>query len=147
MENRNGLLVDLRVAEANGRAECETALVMLEANKVSAGRITVGADKGYDTAEFVAECRAIDVVPHVAQNITSHRGSKVDHRTTRHPGYAISQRVRKRVEEIFGWAKTTGNFRRTRFRGVLRTQLAAYLVGAAYNLIRMARLLPHLITA
>jgi transposase len=147
MENRNGLLVDLRVAQANGRAECETALAMLEDNKAAAGRITLGADKGYDTAEFVAECRAIDVVPHVAQNITAHRGSKIDRRTTRQPGYAISQRIRKRVEEIFGWAKTTGNFRRTRFRGRPRTQLAAYLMGAAYNLVRMARLLPHLITA
>ncbi len=147
MENRNGLLVDLRIAEANGRAECETALEMLEESKSTAGRITVGADKGYDTTEFVTECRAIDVVPHVAQNITAHRGSKVDDRTTRHPGYAISQRIRKRVEEIFGWAKTTGHFRRTRFRGRPRTQLAAYVVGAAYNLLRMARLLPHLITA
>src|SRR5579862_4505047 len=78
MENRNGLLVDLRVAEANGRAEWETALAMLEDSKQSAGTITVGADKGYDNTEFVAECRAIDVVPHVAQNITTHRGSKVD---------------------------------------------------------------------
>ena len=147
MENRNGLLVDLRMAEANGRAECEAALAMLDENNVAAGRITVGADKGYDTAEFVAECRASDVMPHVAQNITSHRGSKIDGRTTRQAGYAISQRIRKRVEEIFGWVKTTGNFRRTRFRGRLRTQLAAYVVGAAYNLLRMARLLPHLITA
>jgi transposase len=147
MENRNGLLVDLRVAEANGRAEWETALAMLEDSKQSAGTITVGADKGYDNTEFVAECRAIDVVPHVAQNITTHRGSKVDGRTTRHAGYAISQRIRKRVEEIFGWAKTVGHFRRTRFRGRRRTQLAAYVVGAAYNLLRMARLLPALIPA
>ena len=146
MENRNGLLVDLRVAAATGRAECETALAMLDDTKEHAGHITVGADKGYDTAEFVAECRAIDVVPHVAQSITAYRGSKIDGRTTRHPGYGVSQRVRKRVEEIFGWAKTTANFRRTRFRGRLRTQLAAYVVGAAYNLLRMARLLPHLIT-
>jgi transposase len=146
MENRNGLLVDLRVAEANGRAECETALAMLDETKLRVGPVTVGADKGYDTAEFVAECRAIDVVPHVAQNITEYRGSRVDGRTTRHPGYAVSQRVRKRVEEIFGWAKTTANFRRTRFRGRLRTQLAAYVVGAAYNLLRMARLLSHLVT-
>ena len=147
MENRNGLLADLRIAEANGRAECATALAMLDAVKMRAKAVTVGADKGYDTAAFVAECRAIDVVPHIAQNITTYRGSRIDGRTTRHPGYAVSQRIRKRVEEIFGWAKTTANFRRTRFRGRSRTQLAAYVVGAAYNLLRMARLLPHLVTA
>ena len=147
MENRHGLLVDLRIAEANGRAECETALAMLDASKLRVGPVTVGADKAYDTTEFVTECRAIDVVPHVAQNITEHRGSMIDARTTRHPGYALSQRIRKRVEEIFGWAKTTGNFRRTRFRGRPRTQLAAYVVGAAYNLLRMARLLPSVVPA
>jgi transposase len=143
MENRNGLLVDLRIAEANGRAECETALAMLDESKLRRGPITVGGDKGYDTTEFVAECRAIDAVPHVAQNITEYRGSMIDARTTRHAGYAISQRIRKRVEEIFGWGKTVGNFRRTRFRGRQRTQLAAYVVGAAYNLLRIARLLPE----
>jgi transposase len=143
MENRNGLLLDLRIAEANGRAECETALMMLEAHKETSGTVTVGADKGYDSTDFVTECRAINVVPHVAQNITEHRGSKIDARTTRHPGYAVSQRIRKRIEEIFGWGKTVGNFRRTRFRGRDRTQLAAYLVGAAYNLLRIAKLIPQ----
>lgn len=142
MENRNGLLVDFRVAEANGRAECEVALAMLDENKLRRGPATIGADKGYDTHDFVAECRAMNVVPHIAQVITAHRGSAIDSRTTRHPGYAISQRIRKRVEEIFGWAKTVGNFRKTRFRGRSRTQLAAYLVGAAYNLLRIARLAP-----
>jgi transposase len=142
MENRNGLLVDFRVAEANGRAECEIALAMLDENKIRRGPATVGADKGYDTHDFVAECRAINVVPHIAQVVTEHRGSAIDSRTTRHPGYAVSQRIRKRVEEIFGWAKTVGNFRKTRFRGKPRTQLAAYLVGAAYNLLRIARLAP-----
>jgi transposase len=142
MENRNGLLVDFRVAEANGRAECETALAMLDEYKEKAGSITVGADKGYDSHEFVAECRALNVVPHVAQNIHEHRGSAVDDRTTRHAGYAISQRIRKRVEEIFGWCKTVGGFRRTKYRGRQRTQMAAFLVGAAYNLLRITRLLP-----
>lgn len=142
MENRNGLLVDFRVAEANGTAERDVALTMLDENKLRRGSITLGADKGYDTREFVDECRALNVVPHVAQQITVQRGSAIDSRTTRHPGYAVSQRIRKRVEEIFGWAKTVGGFRRTRFHGMDRTQLAAYVVGAAYNLLRIARLAP-----
>ena len=107
------------------------------------GAVTLGADKAYDTYDFVEECRAINVVPHVAQAITEYRGSAIDGRTTRHPGYAISQRIRKRVEEIFGWAKTVGNFRRTRFKGEARTQLAAYFVAAAYNLLRITKLLPN----
>jgi transposase len=142
MENRNGLLVDFRVGEANGRAEREVALEMLDEHKTVRGAATVGADKGYDTHDFVAECRSMNVVPHVARVINEHRGSAIDERTTRHPGYAISQRIRKRVEEIFGWAKTVGGFRRTRFRGRRRTQLAAYFVAAAYNLVRIARLAP-----
>jgi transposase len=142
MENRNGLLVDFRVAEANGRAEREVALAMLDEHKARRGAATLGADKGYDTHDFVAECRAMNVVPHVAQVINAYRGSAIDARTTRHPGYGISQRIRKRVEEIFGWAKTVGGFRRTRFKGRKRTQLAAYVVAAAYNLVRMARLAP-----
>jgi IS5 family transposase len=142
MENRSGLLVDFRVAEANGRAEREVALSMLDEHKTVRGPATVGADKGYDTHDFIAECRAMNVVPHVAQIINEHRGSAIDARTTRHPGYAISQRIRKRVEEIFGWAKTVGGFRRTRYRGRSRTQLAAYMVGAAYNLVRLSRLVP-----
>jgi transposase len=143
MENRHGLLVDFRVTQATGFAERETALAMLDARKERSGPITLGADKGYDTHDFVEECRAMNVVPHVAQAITAYRGSAIDGRTTRHPGYAVSQRVRKRVEEIFGWAKTVGNFRKTRFIGVARTQLAAYLVGAAYNLLRISKLLPN----
>jgi transposase len=139
MENRNGLLVDLRIDEANGRAERDVALEMLAA--VGRTRRTVGADKGYDTRDFVEGCRERGITPHVAQNI-SNRRSRVDDRTTRHPGYTISQRVRKRVEEIFGWAKTVGGFRRTRFKGQRRTQAAAYMVGAAYNLVRMLKLLP-----
>jgi transposase len=142
MENRNGLLVDFRVAEANGYAERAVALAMLDDHKAAHGPATVGADKGYDTRDFVAECRAMNVVPHVAQLINEYRGSAIDARTTRHPGYGVSQRIRKRVEEIFGWAKTVGGFRRTRYRGQQRTQLAAYVVAAAYNLVRIARLAP-----
>lgn len=139
MENRNGLLVDLRIAEANGYAERTVALAMLD--KAGRTRRTVGADKGYDTSDFVEGCRERGVVPHVAQH-TKNRRSRIDERTTRHAGYAVSQRIRKRVEEIFGWAKTTGGFRRTRFLGKRRTQAAAYVVGAAYNLMRMTRLMP-----
>jgi IS5 family transposase len=100
---------------------------------------TLAGDKGYDTRQCVADLRARNVTPHVAQN-TKGRRSAIDRRTTHHPGYAISQRKRKRVEEIFGWVKTVGGFRRTRFIGLNLTQLAAYLVATAYNLVRMARL-------
>jgi transposase len=141
MENRNGIMVDLRVGPATGRAECEQGLELLQ-GVGGVHRITVAADKGYDRAEFVAACRALNVTPHVAQNERRPGGSALDLRTTGWPGYGVSQRVRKRVEEIFGWIKTVGNFRRTRYRGVERTSLAAYLVGAAYNLLRIAKLCP-----
>jgi transposase len=138
MENRNGLLVDLRISEANGRAEPETAVEML-ADVATGRRITVAADKAYDTAAFVDACRAMNVTPQVAQN-RARRRSAIDGRTTRHRGYGVAQRIRKRVEEIFGWTKGTGGLRRTRFKGRDRTQLYAYLVGAAYNLLRIAKL-------
>src|SRR6266403_6252312 len=141
MENRNGLMIDVRVGQASGRAECEQGLEMLQELR-GPRRITVADDKGYDTAAFVASCRALKVTPHVAQNERRPGGSALDLRTTNWPGYAVSQRVRKRVEEIFGWIKTVGNFRRTRYRGVERTSFAAYLVGAAYNLLRIAKLCP-----
>ena len=115
---------------------------MCDENKRVRRPATIGADKGYDTHDFVAECRAMNVVPHVAQIINERRGSAIDARTTRHPGYAISQRIRKRVEEIFGCAKTVGGFRRTRYRGRSPTQLVAYMIGAAYNLVRLSRLVP-----
>jgi len=140
MENRNGLLLDLRISTANGTAERRVALNMLDEELPGTKRITLGGDKGFDTQEFVAQCREHNVTPHVAQNITNHRDSAVDDRTTRYAGYEVSQRIRKRVEEIFGWQKTIGNFRKTRYRGMRRIQLACYLVGAAYNLIRMVRL-------
>jgi transposase len=139
MENRNGIVIDLRVGHATGRAECEQGLAMLQQLRGSS-RITVAGDKGYDAAGFVAGCHDLNVTPHVAQNERRRGGSALDHRTTSWPGYAVSQRVRKRVEEIFGWIKTVGNFRRTRYRGLERTQFAAYLVGAAYNLLRIAKL-------
>jgi transposase len=143
MENRHGLIVDFRVVEANGTAERTTALQMVRETLVGTHRITLGADKGYDTRDFVAGCRELNVTPHVACNDRRKGGSAIDARTTRHAGYSVSQRIRKRVEEIFGWVKTVGNFRRTRYKGQARTQLAAHLVGAAYNLVRIARLLPE----
>jgi transposase len=140
MENRNGLLVGFQMDEANGFAERRNALQMLEDNAVKDRRITVGGDKGYDTADFVRDCREINVTPHIAQTSDPRRRSAIDDRTTRHPGYLISQRKRKRVEEIFGWMKTVGNFRRTRFKGLRRTRLAATMVAATYNLLRICRL-------
>jgi transposase len=141
MENRHGLLCDFRIAEATGFAEREVALQMLTDRIDGPTRVTLGADKGYDTRDFVAGCRSLHVVPHVTQNTARSGGSAIDARTTHHAGYAVSQRIRKRVEEIFGWLKTVGGFRRTRFHGVAKTQLAAHLAGAAYNLLRIAKLL------
>jgi len=142
MENRNGLVVDTRVTLTTGRAEREAALAMLESVPGSQRVTPLGADKGYDTKDFVASVRGLGVTPHVAQN-TSGRASAVDTRTTRHPGYAISQRTRKRVEEIFGWVKTVVLMRKTRHKGVDRvgwTFTFTFTV-AAYNLVRMRNLL------
>jgi transposase len=141
MENRHGLLVELQIATASGTAERETAIVMLDGLVPGTSRVTLGADKGYDTRDFVELCKERNVTPHVAQNISARRSSAIDGRTTRHPGYGVSQVIRKRVEEIFGWFKTVANFRKTRFKGLERTQFASHLVGAAYNLMRIAKLL------
>jgi transposase len=141
MENRNGLCVAVSVADANPATERTEAVRLLKRLRRRGFRpTTVGGDKAYDTQQFVDDVRALGIAPHVAQNITRHRGSKIDARTTRHAGYTISQRCRKRVEEIFGWAKTIGGLRKTRYRGRDRTQLWAYFVGSAYNLLRMAKL-------
>jgi transposase len=139
MENRNGLLVDLRIDRMSGTLEIDAALEMLDENV--AGRSTVGADKAYDTRRFVEESRRRGATPHVAQNITAHRGSTIDGRTTRHAGYEVSLIVRRRIEQIFGWMKDFGGLGRSRFRGLERTRLAAYMVAAAYNLLRMSRLM------
>lgn len=142
MENRNGLLVDFQVTVATGTAEREMTPEMLATAQARGFHpTTVGADKGYDTRACVAEVRALGVTPHVARNVSARRTSAIDGRTTRHPGYATSQQIRKRVEEIFGWMKTVGGFRRTRFRGLARTHHAGYLVATAYNLVRMSKLL------
>jgi transposase len=139
MENRNGLVVETDTTLATGTAEREAAADMVE--ELSAGhRITVGADKAYDTADFVAEMRRQGVTPHVAQNSKGRR-SAIDGRTIRHPGYAVSQRIRKRIEAVFGWMKTIGGQRKTRFRGTARVGWLFTLAAAAYNLVRLPKLL------
>jgi len=137
-ENRNGLVVDARLTQATGKAEREAALDMLK-QKAASKTVTLGADRGYDTAEFVAELRKLNVTPHVARNDTNRR-SAIDARTTRHAGYAVSQRKRKRVEEVFGWLKTVALQRKTRFIGPERTGWMFTLSAAAYNLVRMRNL-------
>jgi transposase len=139
MENRSGLVVAARMTPATGRAEREAAIAMVEAVP-GRHRITLGADKGYDAGDFVADLRALKVTPHVAQN-TSGRRSRIDGRTTRHPGYSASQKVRKRIEEAFGWVKVVAGQRKTRFRGTDRVGWAFTLAAAAYNLIRLPKLL------
>ena len=139
MENRHALVVDTRLSLATGTAEREAALEMV-ANCPGHHRITLGADKAYDVAEFVADLRDLKVTPHVAQNTTNRR-SAIDGRTTRHSGYAVSRRVRKRIEEVFGWTKATAGFRKTRHRGVARVGWMFTLTATAYNLIRLPKLL------
>jgi transposase len=139
-ENRNGLIVNAEVFQANGTAERDAALVMLE-QIPSARRATVGADKGYDTKDFIAECRHLNVTPQVAQNVKRNGGSAIDGRTTRHAGYAISQQKRKRIEECFGWLKTIALIRKVRHRGIEKVGWVFTFAAAAYNLVRMRNLL------
>jgi transposase len=139
MENRHGLIVDATLTPATGTAEREAALTML-GRQPGRHRATLGADKAYDVADFVAALRALNVTPHLAQN-TSGRRSAIDRRTTRHPGYALSQRIRKRIEEAFGWIKTCGGLRKTRHRGTPRVGWMFTLTAAACNLIRLPKLL------
>jgi len=139
MENRNGLVVDAMLTHATGTAEREAALAML-ARMEGRHRITLGADKAYDAAQFIAALRDIKVTPHVAQHNNGRR-SAIDRRTTRHAGYAVSQRIRKKIEEIFGWAKTSGGMRKTRHRGQARVGWAFTLTAAAYNLVRLPKLM------
>jgi transposase len=135
MENRHGLVVDVETVQASGTGEVEAALRMLD--RVGGDRrLTVGGDKNYDQHPFVDTCRSLNVTPHVAQK----QHSAVDGRTTRHPGYATSQQLRKRVEEIFGWEKTVGGCRKLRFRGLRRVDQWFTLAAAAFNLVRMATL-------
>jgi len=137
-ENRNNLIIDARLTEANGTAERTTSLDMIDDNAKPGS--TVGADKLYDTADFVAGCRERGCTPHVAQN-DSCRRSAIDGRTTRHPGYAISMIKRKRIEEPFGWIKTIGGLRKTRHRGRDLVEWFFVITATAYNLIRIPKIL------
>jgi IS5 family transposase len=139
MDNRHGLIVDAMVTPATGTAEREAAEAML-GRQAGRHRATLGADKGYDAAGLVAALRALKVTPHIAQN-SSGRRSAIDRRTTRHRGYAVSQRVRQRIEEAFGWIKTVGGLRKTRHRGIARVGWMFTLTAAACNLIRLPKLL------
>ena len=139
MENRNGLVVDATLTTATGTAEREAAIAMV-GDLPEGGRITLGGDKAYDTQDFVAEMRRLGVTPHVSQN-TKGRRSAIDGRTTRHAGYAVSVRVRKRIEEVFGWIKTVAGLRKTRHRGTVRVGWMFTFAAAAYNLVRIPNLL------
>jgi transposase len=138
MENRNGLAVDVAVLPATGTAEREAAIEMIAA-RPDTGRITLGGDKNYDTQDFVAQLRELEVTPHVAQNDTNRR-SAIDGRTTHHAGYALSQQKRKRIEEIFGWLKTVGGLRKLRHCGHERVTWMFTFAVAVYNLVRIRNL-------
>jgi hypothetical protein len=140
MENRSGLLVDACLTRADGHAERVAALHMIEPLADRSCTITLGADKAYDAEDFVNELRSLRVRPHVAQN-NNGRSSVIDGRTTRHGGYAISQRLRKRIEEAFGWIKTVAGQEKTKLRGLDRVGFAFTFAAAAYNLVRLPKLL------
>jgi transposase len=141
MENRNGLCVDIRVAPPSGYAERDEALEMIRRlRRRGFEPSTLGADKAYDVGDFPHALNALGIKPHIAVNKHRPPGSPV-RRVARGRAYEISQRIRKRVEEIFGWMKTIGGLRKTRYRGRAKTWTSAYLVAAAYNLLRINRLL------
>jgi len=140
IENRNGLVVDTELLQCNGTAERDAAMLMV-AGLNGDDRVTRAADKGYDTKDFVKEMRHMNVTPHVSQNDRRPGGSAIDGRTTRHDGYKISQRKRKRIEEVFGWLKTVGALRKTRHRGLFKVGWVFTFAAAAYNLVRMRNLL------
>jgi transposase len=146
VENRNGLIVSSRVWEATGIAERYAALEMLQ-EIPGIGRVTVGGDQGFDTADFVRECRNLRRTPHVAQNLGRRGGSAIDSRTTRNLGYRISQKKRKRIEECFGWLKTIALLRKVRHRGTLKVDWMFTFACAAYNLVRMRNLMAAAVPA
>jgi hypothetical protein len=136
VENRSRFIVCTELFQANGTAERDAGLVMLE--QIPDGhRVTVGADKGYDTRDFIKECRSMRVTPHVAQNTKRRGGSAIDERTKRHAGFAISQKKQKRIEESFGWIKTIALMRKVRHRGIHKVGWLFTFATAAYNLVRM----------
>ena len=140
IENRHGLVVETELLQCNGTAERDAAMLMAE-RLPGAERVTLAGDKGYDTRDFVQEMRGMNVTPHVSQNLKRAGGSAIDRRTTRHAGYEISQRKRKRIEEVFGWMKTVGMLRKTRHRGTFKVGWVFTFTAAAYNLVRMRDLL------
>jgi len=142
MENRNGLVVDVEATRVSGHAERMAAVEMVKGVTSASGKrhVTVGADRGFDARDFVEDLRELGATPHVAQN-TSKRSSAIDGRTTRHPGYALSIRVRKRIEEVFGWVKASAGQRKTKFRGLPKVRFAFTFAVAAYNLVRLPKLL------
>ena len=140
MENRNGLVIKAQVSTATGTAERDSAVEMIREISRS-GRITVGADKAYDTKQFVADLRGLKATPHVAQNICRNRTSAIDRRTVAHPGYSVSQKKRKRVEEVFGWMKTVGMMRQVHHRGTKKVGWMFTLAAATYNMVRMRNLM------
>ncbi len=140
MENRSGLILDACLTRADGHAERVAALAMIEPHADRPRRVTLGGDTNYDVEDFVNELRSMSVTPHVAQN-TRNRSSAIDGRTTRHSGYGVSQRIRKRIEEAFGWIKTVAGQQKTKFRGVERVGFAFTFAAAAYNLVRLPKLM------
>jgi transposase len=140
IENGNGLIANTELLQANGTAERDAALLMIEQIPAEQ-RVTIAADKGYDTRDFVAECRQMNVTPHVSQNTNRAGGSAIDGRTTRHAGYTISQRKRKRIEECFGWLKTVALLRKLRHRGIFKVGWVFTFAATAYNLVHMRKLL------
>jgi IS5 family transposase len=137
-ENRNGLVISTMTTRAYGTAERDAALLMTECLP-GTRRVTLGGDKGYDVHDFVAELRHMEITPHVAQN-DANRRSAVDERTTRHAGYQLSQKARKRIEEVFGWMKCIGLLRKLRHRGLERVGWMFTFTAAAYNLVRIRNL-------
>jgi transposase len=146
IENRNGLVVDAELLQCNGTSERDGALLMAE-RLGGSGRVTLAADKGYDTKDFVQELRGMKVTPHVTQNDKRPGGSAIDGRTTRHRGYKVSQLKRKRIEEVFGWLKTVAGLRKTRHRGIFRVGWVFTFAASAYNLVRMRKLLTPAVQA
>ena len=140
MENRHGLIVRAQVSTAHGTAERDTALALL-ASLPGRRRKTVGADKLYDTEDFIAACRALNITPHVACNDKRRGGSRLDDRTTRHEGYGVSQRLRKRIEETFGWGKIIGLIRQVKVRGLDKVNLIYQFTCMSWNLVRMRNLM------
>jgi hypothetical protein len=141
-ENRHGLVLGSLVTPATGTAERDNAMVLTAGAPYRQQQVTIGGDKGFDTQGCVADLRGVGATPHVAQNDSAGRSSAIDGLTTRHPGYAVSQRKRKQIEEVFGWLKTIGLCRQTRFRGTARVAWMVTFATSVYNLVRMRRLLP-----